>query len=198
MNPGASSFSLVGHIIKNKKEKPDRKKKQRSDDHHFFFHLIVLLQENDEKKKDDRDLSLDSFPDLLMAHFVRFKRTFLWKVVGHLRDGLETHHWQWSSSCWPINKEKKRWPTGWRWRQWWLLFDRLKALLSQEKIKEKVGQAVSVSRAYCGPQEKTRQMAHNSKLFEHLPMACPTFSFLLRESGSAFLFFYIAEPIAFS
>jgi len=123
MNPGASSFSLVGHIIKNKKEKPDRKKKQRSHDHHFFFHLIVLLQENDEKKKDDRDLSLDS------------------------------HHWLLSSSCWPINKEKKR-PTEWRWRQWWLLFDRLKALLSQEKIKEKVGQAVSVSRAYCGPCER--------------------------------------------
>ena len=94
---------------------------ERSFDHHFFFHLIVLLQENDEKKKDDRDLSLDS------------------------------HHWLLSSSCWPINKEKKR-PTEWRWRQWWLLFDRLKALLSQEKIKEKVGQAVSVSRAYCGPQ----------------------------------------------
>ena len=79
------------------------------------------------------------------------------------RERWKEKRWSWSFPGFPSlaavifllaerKKEKKR-PTEWRWRQWWLLFDRLKALLSQEKIKEKVGQAVSVSRAYCGPHE---------------------------------------------
>ena len=88
---------------------------------------------------------------------------FLSSYCSLARERWKEKRWSWSFPGFPSlaavifllaerKKEKKR-PTEWRWRQWWLLFDRLKALLSQEKIKEKVGQAVSVSRAYCGPHE---------------------------------------------